>query len=147
MPGSGDLGGAWWRHILQSFVATRALIPEEEAMTKGHDLRPGIALTKVIAEYVSQLMLLVERGQVKLDAPVQTYLPEFKGDGKEKVTVRELLTCFRVRYPDIETKTDLARTGSGLPEASLEKLWAKPGTTFRYVTRIWCSWWEQSWNA
>ncbi|WP_240917755.1 serine hydrolase [Phycicoccus sp. HDW14] len=35
---------------------------------------------------------LVEQGKVRLDAPVATYLPEFAANGKEAVTVRQLLT-------------------------------------------------------
>ncbi len=35
---------------------------------------------------------LVEQGTVELDAPVATYLPEFAANGKEAVTVRQLLT-------------------------------------------------------
>jgi beta-lactamase class C len=38
------------------------------------------------------LMLLVERGQVSLADPVQKYLPEFQGPGREKVRVQDLLT-------------------------------------------------------
>jgi CubicO group peptidase (beta-lactamase class C family) len=38
------------------------------------------------------LMLLVERGQISLNDPVQKYLPEFKGPGREKVRVQDLLT-------------------------------------------------------
>ncbi len=108
----------------------RALIPEEEAMTKDtiFDLA---SLTKVIAG-TPAIMLLIERGQVKLDAPVQTYIPEFKGDDKEKVTVRELLTHTSGQIPDIETKTDWHGRETAYRKASLEKLWAKPGTTFRY---------------
>ncbi len=41
---------------------------------------------------VLMLMLLVERGQVSLNDPVQKYLPEFKGPGREKVRVQDLLT-------------------------------------------------------
>jgi CubicO group peptidase (beta-lactamase class C family) len=37
-------------------------------------------------------MLLVESGRVDLAAPVQRYLPEFSGRGKEMVTVHHLLT-------------------------------------------------------
>jgi CubicO group peptidase (beta-lactamase class C family) len=37
-------------------------------------------------------MLLVDEGKLALDAPVQRYLPAFQGAGKERVTVRELLT-------------------------------------------------------
>jgi CubicO group peptidase (beta-lactamase class C family) len=37
-------------------------------------------------------MQLTETGKVELDAPVQRYLPEFRGPNKELVTVRHLLT-------------------------------------------------------
>jgi len=48
------------------------------------------SLTKVVAA-TPAIMRLVDMGRVDLDAPVQDYLPEFKGDGKESVTVRHLL--------------------------------------------------------
>src|SRR5437879_4185506 len=48
------------------------------------------SLTKVVATTPS-IMLLVERGLVNLDSPVQEYLPEFVGPGKEAVAVRHLL--------------------------------------------------------
>ncbi len=38
------------------------------------------------------LLLLHQRGQLDLDAPVGTYWPEFKAAGKERVLVRHLLT-------------------------------------------------------
>ncbi|UGY91871.1 serine hydrolase domain-containing protein [Streptomyces gobiensis] len=38
------------------------------------------------------LHLLHQRGQLDLDAPVGTYWPEFKANGKERVLVRHLLT-------------------------------------------------------
>jgi CubicO group peptidase (beta-lactamase class C family) len=49
------------------------------------------SLTKVVATTTS-LMLLVERGRVRLDAPVVTYVPEFNGPGTAGITVRHLLT-------------------------------------------------------
>ncbi|HUL50176.1 MAG TPA: serine hydrolase domain-containing protein [Gemmatimonadales bacterium] len=49
------------------------------------------SLTKVIAT-TTACMLLVDDGKLELDKPVQQYLPEFRGAGKERVTVRELLT-------------------------------------------------------
>ena len=48
------------------------------------------SLTKVVAT-TPAIMLLVERGMVKLDQPVQYYLPEFAAPGKEKVSVWNLL--------------------------------------------------------
>ena len=49
------------------------------------------SLTKVIAT-TTAVMILVERGQLRLDAPVATYVQEFNGSGTAAVTVRELLS-------------------------------------------------------
>jgi CubicO group peptidase (beta-lactamase class C family) len=49
------------------------------------------SVTKVMATTMAT-MLLVERGQLQLDAPVYRYLPEFRGTHKDSVTVRHLLT-------------------------------------------------------
>lgn len=49
------------------------------------------SLTKVIGT-TTALAQLVERGVVDLDAPVQRYVPEWRGPNKERVTVRHLLT-------------------------------------------------------
>ncbi|MBC7790685.1 MAG: serine hydrolase, partial [Anaerolineae bacterium] len=49
------------------------------------------SLTKVVG-MTSAMMQLTSRGQVELDAPVSRYLPAFAGEGKERVTVRHLLT-------------------------------------------------------
>jgi CubicO group peptidase (beta-lactamase class C family) len=64
------------------------------------------SLTKVIATTTS-LMLLVERGHVRLDAPVATYVPEFSAPGTAGITVRQLLTHtsgLRADIPDPELK-------------------------------------------
>jgi CubicO group peptidase (beta-lactamase class C family) len=41
---------------------------------------------------VAALMTLFDQGKFRLDEPAQKYLPEFTGDGREKVTIRHLLT-------------------------------------------------------
>jgi CubicO group peptidase (beta-lactamase class C family) len=48
------------------------------------------SLTKVVAT-TAAVIKLVDRGLVDLTAPVQHYLPDFQGEGKELVTVRHLL--------------------------------------------------------
>jgi len=48
------------------------------------------SLTKVVAT-TPAAMLLVQDGRLDLDRAVQEYLPEFQGEGKERVTVRQLL--------------------------------------------------------
>ena len=67
-------------------------------------------------------MLLIERGQVKLDETVCSYIPEFKGEGKELVTVRELLTHTSGLPEDIETKTDWHGQAEAIKKACAEKL-------------------------
>src|SRR3989475_5972892 len=60
------------------------------------------SLTKVVATTTS-LMLLVERGQVRLDEPVSTYIAELKGPPTAGITIRQLLTHtsgFRADIPD-----------------------------------------------
>ena len=49
------------------------------------------SLTKVVG-LTTAMMQLVEAGRIELDAPVQRYLPEWAGPGKELVTVRHLMT-------------------------------------------------------
>jgi CubicO group peptidase (beta-lactamase class C family) len=49
------------------------------------------SLTKVTAT-TSAIMHLVDAGKVDINAPVQTYLPDWQGANKEKVLIRHLLT-------------------------------------------------------
>jgi CubicO group peptidase (beta-lactamase class C family) len=64
------------------------------------------SLTKVVAT-TTALMVLLERGRVRLDAPVAAYVPEFSGPGTAGITVRQLLTHtsgLRADLPDGELK-------------------------------------------
>jgi CubicO group peptidase (beta-lactamase class C family) len=49
------------------------------------------SVTKVMATTFA-VMLLADRGALDVDAPVYRYLPDFRGGGKDDVTVRHLLT-------------------------------------------------------
>lgn len=48
------------------------------------------SVTKVMATTFA-VMMLVDRGQVELDAPVYRYLPDFRGPRRDSITVRHLL--------------------------------------------------------
>jgi CubicO group peptidase (beta-lactamase class C family) len=48
------------------------------------------SLSKVVGT-TTAVMLLYEDGLIRLDDPVSSYLPEFSGGGKERVTIRDLL--------------------------------------------------------
>ena len=106
----------------------RALKPKPEPMTEDtiFDLA---SLTKVVATAPS-VMLLIERGKVKLEARVQDYIPEFGGQGKDAVIIRHLLTHTS------GLKSGLGRSVDG-PEMALrfacqEKPVTPPGTAFCY---------------
>jgi CubicO group peptidase (beta-lactamase class C family) len=49
------------------------------------------SLTKVVG-LTSAVLRLVQDGRLDIDAPVQRYVPEWKGPNKDRVTVRHLLT-------------------------------------------------------
>src|SRR4051794_34371355 len=87
-------GGVLWLErsgqVYHRAYGKRALTPRSEPMREDtiFDLA---SLTKVLAT-TPAMMLLIERGQVKLDEPAHTYVPEIKGDGREAITIRQLMT-------------------------------------------------------
>src|SRR5690349_20211127 len=89
------------------------------------------SLTKVIA-CTPAMMRLIEKGNVKLDDRVQTFIPEFTGGGKESVTVRQLMTHTSGLPPDIETRTDWKGEEEAIRKACAEDLRTPPGKAFRY---------------
>src|SRR6185437_3979565 len=126
-------GVLWLEHegaVYEKAYGCRALVPAREPMTED-TIFDAASLTKVVAT-TPAIMLLIERGRVKLDEPVCSYIQEFKGDGKESVTVRELLTHTSGLPPDIETKTDWHGQAEAIKKACAEKLRTPPSTAFKY---------------
>jgi len=93
------------------------------------------SLTKCLAT-ATAVMQLVEQGKVDVDAPVVKYLPEFGVNGKEKVTVRELLTHYSGLPEDVSLKDawGLAKPdkAEGIRRAMESPLANPPGTKFVY---------------
>jgi uncharacterized protein YbbC (DUF1343 family) len=108
----------------------RSLIPTDEIMTRD-TIFDAASVTKVVAT-TPAVMILWERGQIKLDEPVHSYIPEFTGNGKEKITVRQLLTHTSGLPEDISTTPKWQGTETAIRMASAMKLKAPPGTEFRY---------------
>nr|WP_202472936.1 serine hydrolase domain-containing protein [Streptomyces sp. SID4921] len=79
-------------------------------------------------------LLLHQRGQVDLDAPVGTYWPEFKANGKERVLVRHLL-AHRAGLAALDTALTPEEAADGVsgPEAvaAQQPQW-EPGTDHGY---------------
>src|SRR6266567_1622868 len=108
----------------------RALAPVEEPMTE-ETIFDAASLTKVVA-CTPAVMLLVERGRIRLDERAQTYITEFKGEGKEAITIRHLLTHTSGLRPDISTSPPWSGYDTAIRMACAEKPLAPPGTAFRY---------------
>jgi CubicO group peptidase (beta-lactamase class C family) len=126
-------GVLWLEHdgvAYHEAFGERAIVPARETMTED-TIFDAASLTKVVAT-TPAMMWLIERGEVKLDAPVRTYLPEFTNAGQAFVTVRELMTHTSGLPPDIETKTDWHGEATAIQKACAEKLSAPPGTIFKY---------------
>ncbi len=126
-------GVLWLEHrgaVYHKAYGKRALVPNLEPMTED-TIFDAASLTKVVA-CTPAVMLLVERGQLRLDDRVQTYIPEFKGGGKENVTLRQLLTHTSGLRPDIETRSDWQGQQTAIQKACQEVLQTPPGTALRY---------------
>ena len=76
-----------WAHLNDS-EGRRLESPEPMTVDHVFDLA---SLTKVLSTTFA-IMRLVDRDDVDLDVPVATYLPEFSGEHKDSVTVRQLLS-------------------------------------------------------
>jgi CubicO group peptidase (beta-lactamase class C family) len=89
------------------------------------------SLTKVIG-LTTAAMMLVDSSKLDLDAPVQRYVPAFQGAGKERVTIRHLLThssgmpAWRPLYAETSTREQALALVDTTP------LLRQPGDTFVY---------------
>lgn len=127
-------GAVYWcghgsedRHWAQGH---RAVVPAPEPMTED-TIFDVASLTKVVATLPS-IMLLVERGKIDIDAPVQAYLPEFH---HPDITVKHLLTHTSGLPPGLSNEgpgsgwhgyeEGIRRTCACVPDLP-------PGLTFRY---------------
>jgi uncharacterized protein YbbC (DUF1343 family)/CubicO group peptidase (beta-lactamase class C family) len=118
------------RIVHQKAFGYRALSPRREPMTVDtvFDLA---SLTKVVATTPSVLNL-VQAGRLRLDDAVARHIPEFGANGKENVTVRQLLTHFSGLKPDLDLNPPWAGEETAFRMANDEKLQTPPGAQFVY---------------
>ncbi|HKR96184.1 MAG TPA: serine hydrolase domain-containing protein, partial [Candidatus Angelobacter sp.] len=116
--------------VHQKAFGLRATSPRPEPMTVDtiFDLA---SLTKVVATTPS-IMRLVQYGQIRLDDPVAHYIPDFAMNGKDAVTVRQLLTHYSGLRPDIDLNPPWQGTDAAFRLADEEKLQAPQGSLFIY---------------
>jgi uncharacterized protein YbbC (DUF1343 family)/CubicO group peptidase (beta-lactamase class C family) len=130
IPGAVLIVGHDGRVIYRKAYGSRALEPRREAMTL--DTMFDVAsLTKVIVT-TTAVMQLVEEGKVRLNDPVAKYLPEFAQNGKEDITLRQLLTHYSGLAPDLDLKTPWASKQGAYKMAFAQTPEDAPGSTFSY---------------
>jgi uncharacterized protein YbbC (DUF1343 family)/CubicO group peptidase (beta-lactamase class C family) len=130
IPGAVLIVGHDGKVVYRKAYGSRALEPRREEMTLDtvFDLA---SLTKVIAT-TTAVMQLVEQGKVRMNDPVAKYLPEFAQNGKEDITVRQLMTHYSGLEPDLDLKTTWEGKDTGYKMAFAETPAEAPGSRFVY---------------
>ncbi|WP_206028455.1 serine hydrolase domain-containing protein [Thalassoroseus pseudoceratinae] len=92
------------------------------------------SISKTIA--IAAVMTLFDEGRFELDEPVQKYLPKFRGAGREKITVRQLMTHVSGLPDQLPENAKLRAAHSPLSafvSAAIETpLLFEPGTKYSY---------------
>ena len=129
-PGAVVIAGHNGQIIFHKAYGNRSLIPAPEPMTEDtiFDLA---SLTKVLAT-APAVMQLYEQGRFRLNDPVAEYLPEFAANGKQDITIRQLLTHYSGLPPDVSLDDPWEGKAEGLRRAFSCTPVTPPGVQFRY---------------
>ena len=130
LPGAVVVVGRKGRLVWQKVYGSRAVDPSREAMTID-TIFDVASLTKVVATATS-IMILVQRGKVRLNDPVSRYIPELKGEGRERVTIEQLLTHVSGYAPDFDLRERWTGHDEAIKRLIVEPLRNPPGTRFTY---------------
>jgi uncharacterized protein YbbC (DUF1343 family)/CubicO group peptidase (beta-lactamase class C family) len=130
IPGAVVLIGHDGHVVYRKAFGERALVPERLPMAVD-TMFDMASMTKVMAT-TTAVMQLVERGKIVLSAPVSDYWPEFKQNGKELVTIRELMTHYSGLPPDLPLKPAWTGYDTAMQMIVAAQLAAPPGTRFIY---------------
>jgi uncharacterized protein YbbC (DUF1343 family)/CubicO group peptidase (beta-lactamase class C family) len=116
--------------VYRKAFGNRSVNPKPEPMTID-TVFDMASLTKVMAT-TGSIMRMVQLGQIKLNDPVAKYIPEFAQNGKQEVTIRQLLTHYSGLPADLPMRPAWSGLEEGYRLANAQKLITPPGSTFRY---------------
>ncbi|HLL14527.1 MAG TPA: exo-beta-N-acetylmuramidase NamZ domain-containing protein [Pyrinomonadaceae bacterium] len=130
-PGAVVLAARRGRVVWRKAYGARALVPKRETMTTD-TIFDAASLTKVVATATS-IMILVERGQVRLSDPLSRHLPQMREGGRENVTIEELLTHRAGFGPDFDLREQWTGYEEAMKRLAIERLRnVAPGRRFLY---------------
>ena len=130
LPGAVVLVGRKGRIVWRKAYGARAVEPAREAMT-ADTIFDLASLTKVVATATS-IMILVERGKLRLSDPVSLYISELKGEGRERITIEQLLTHVSGYAPDFDLRERWTGYDEAINRLIKEPLRNPPGSRFTY---------------
>jgi len=130
LPGAVVLVGHHGKIVWRKAYGARAVEPQRETMTTDtvFDLA---SLTKIVATATS-IMILIERGQVRLADPVVKFIPEMKGGGRDAITIEQLLTHVSGFAPDFDLRERWNGYDEAIKRLYIEPLRTSPGARFVY---------------
>ena len=130
LPGAVVLVARKGHVVWRKAYGSRALEPAREPMTPDtiFDLA---SLTKVVATATS-IMILIERGKVRLNDPLSHFISELKGEGRGPITIEQLLTHRSGYAPDFDLKERWTGYDEAIKRLITESLRSPPGVKFVY---------------
>jgi CubicO group peptidase (beta-lactamase class C family) len=118
-------------HVIQrenSFTRSFGKAQTEDAMFLLGSISKPISVTA--------LMTLFDRGEFKLDDPLKKFIPQFKGDNRDQVTMQHLMTHVSGLPDQLPGNDELRRKHASLAEfaeqAILTPLQFVPGSKYQY---------------
>jgi uncharacterized protein YbbC (DUF1343 family)/CubicO group peptidase (beta-lactamase class C family) len=130
MPGCVVCIGRQGKIVLLKAYGNKQLQPSELRMT-ADTVFDMASITKPVATATS-IMLLIERGQLKLNQRVSSIIPEFAASEKDEITIFDLLTHQSGLLPDNAVKDYENGREDAIKNICELKLQAPTGTRFIY---------------
>ncbi len=130
LPGAVVLVGHKGKIVFRKAYGNRALVPAIEKMTVD-TIFDVASLTKPIATATS-VMILVERGQIRLNDTIGKFIPEIADEAVKKVTIQQLMTHVSGFAPDFDLHEKWTGRDGMLAALYKEKLRNPAGTRFVY---------------
>lgn len=130
LPGAVVLVGRKGKIVYRKAFGNKSLVPTVEKMTVDtiFDLA---SLTKVVATSTS-MMVLLERGQIRLNDTIGKFIPEIEDKDVKAITIQQLMTHVSGFAPDFDLREKWVGRGGMLNALYKEKLRNPPGTKFVY---------------
>jgi uncharacterized protein YbbC (DUF1343 family)/CubicO group peptidase (beta-lactamase class C family) len=130
LPGAVVIVGHDGKVVFRRAYGMRSLEPTREQMTLD-TIFDMASLTKPLTT-ATAIMQLYQKREFAFDDPLAKYLPAFAANGKQGITIRDLLTHYSGLPPDLPLSEPWEGKGEAYRRAFAIAPIGPPGTTFRY---------------